>query len=275
MNLSNICTVTATLPPRILVHGQEGTGKTTLAARFPAPIFLQTEDGVPGGLQLMSFGLLAQFSDVRSALAVLATEDHGFRTVVVDSLDKLEGLIWADVCATRHWPSIEAPGYGKGYVEVDIWWRDVLSALDYLRRERGMIVLLIAHSEIMTINDPRTASYTSYQLRLHKRARGLVLDEMDVVAFLATELVIHSENAGFNKTRNRADGGSTRWLHFEGKPAFVAKNRYGLPAKMQISRDFEFGASLASYLPPARTADVSVRQTSRTKGASHHVHGIS
>src|SRR5262245_35231219 len=93
--------VTATLPPRILVHGQEGTGKTTLAARFPRPIFLQTEDGTPAGVTLSSFGLLETYSAVRDALKRLATEEHDFQTVAIDALDELEGMIWADVCATR------------------------------------------------------------------------------------------------------------------------------------------------------------------------------
>jgi hypothetical protein len=43
ISLSNIYTTTAILPPRIIVHGREGSGKTTLAAQFPGPIFLQRD----------------------------------------------------------------------------------------------------------------------------------------------------------------------------------------------------------------------------------------
>jgi hypothetical protein len=249
--LENIRTMTAIFPPRILVHGQEGTGKTTLAAQFPNAIFVQVEDGCPGGLQITSFGLLETYQQVRDALAALASDQHEYQTVVIDALDALEGLIWSDVCMTRGWPSIETPGYGKGYVEVDTWWHDILAGLDFLRRERGMIVLLLAHSAIETINDPRAASYTSYQLRLHKRARGLVQDWADVIGFLASDLVIKSEDAGFSKTRHRADGGSTRWLHTEGRPSFVAKNRYGLPPKILIPKNIDYGATLAAYFPSA------------------------
>jgi hypothetical protein len=49
MNLADIRKFTAQLPPRILIHGAEGVGKTTIASKFPAPIFLQTEDGCPSG----------------------------------------------------------------------------------------------------------------------------------------------------------------------------------------------------------------------------------
>jgi GTPase SAR1 family protein len=57
-SVADIHEATATLPPRILIHGQEGVGKTTLAAKFPKAVFLQTEDGTPAGLRLPTFGLL-------------------------------------------------------------------------------------------------------------------------------------------------------------------------------------------------------------------------
>jgi hypothetical protein len=63
--INDVHIVTATLPPRLLVHGQEGVGKTTPAAKFPTPVFLQLEDGTPAGLELASFGLLSSFADAR------------------------------------------------------------------------------------------------------------------------------------------------------------------------------------------------------------------
>jgi hypothetical protein len=248
MKLADIRTVTATMPPRIIIHGQEGVGKTTLAARFPGPVFLQVEDGCPAGLKIATFGLLTTYQDVLAALAALATEPHEFRTAVIDSVDPLEPLIWADVCKAQGWPSIEAPGYGKGYVVVDTLWRDFLAGLDYLRRERDMIIVLLAHSAVETVNDPRTQAYTSYQLRVHRRARGRIQDWVDAIAFLAPDLHVQTEEVGFGKKRTRADGGSQRWLHFEARPSFVAKNRYGLPAKMPVPVNFDYGA-LAPYFP--------------------------
>ena len=43
-------------------------------------------------------------------------------------------------------------------------------------------------------------NYTSYQLRLHKRARGLIEDAADLIGFLATDVVIKTEQSGFGKT---------------------------------------------------------------------------
>jgi hypothetical protein len=182
-------------------------------------------------------------------MSFLGTEPHDHRTLVVDSLDPLEPLIWREACTANGWASIETPGYGKGYVVADNYWLDFLTGLDFLRRERGMTIVLLAHSAIERIDDPRVASYTSYQLRLHKRARGLVQDWADAILFLAPDLNIQTEDAGFGKKRARADGGSTRWLHCEGRPSFVAKNRYGLPPKIMIPQNLDYGAVLAPFFP--------------------------
>jgi hypothetical protein len=247
--MTQIFRTTAKLPPIIVVHGLPGIGKTTFAQNFPDPVFVQTEDGCPTGLEIATFGLCETFAAVVEALGHLGTQPHDYKTVVIDSLDKLEPLILATVCADRGYASIESPGYGKGWVEADRYWLDFVRGCEWLRRTRGMIIVLIAHSEITTVNDPRVVSYTSYQLRLHKRARALVEDNADLIGFLATDVIIKSEQGGFGKTRARADGGSTRWLHCEGRPAFVAKNRFNMPERVMIPHHFDYQAVLGKFFP--------------------------
>jgi hypothetical protein len=69
-----------------------------------------------------------------------------------------------------------------------------------------------------------------------------------LIGFLATDVVIKNEQIGFGKTRARADGGSTRWLHVEGRPAFVAKNRFGMPERIRIPQPFDF-KELGKFFP--------------------------
>lgn len=239
--------------PRVFIYGPPGFGKTTLASEFPEAAFLQVEDGTPGDLELNSFGHLQTFDEVMQAVSSLYTEDHGYQTVVVDGIDKLEPLVWAKTCERNNWESIESPGYGKGYLAADTEWKDFLEGLNALRRERGMAVVLIGHSAVERFDDPRTQSYSRFDLRLHKRAHAIIEDEMDAILFVNQDASIKLEDQGFNKKRAHADG-SQIWIYAQGRPALNAKNRYGMPPKMIFKKGEGFKA-LAPYLarttPPA------------------------
>jgi len=93
-----------------------------------------------------------------------------------------------------------------------------------------------------------------------------VQDEMDVIAFLAADISVVSEDAGFSKKRNRADGGAVRWLHLEGRPAFVAKSRFDLPPKMLCAKDFDVSTTLAPIFPRVATGSAAVRSITQTGG---------
>ena len=101
-------------PPRLFVYGQEGVGKSLFSASAPNPIFVQTEDGL-GEIDTAKFPLAKNLADVTSAMAALRDEPHDFQTVVLDSADWLERLIWDRVCQDFGVRSIEKAdgGYGR------------------------------------------------------------------------------------------------------------------------------------------------------------------
>jgi hypothetical protein len=251
MSIAEMKQVRSTLPPRILIYGPPKQGKTSLAAEFPNAVFLQVEEGTPGDLELTSFGLLTGFDAVMDALSALYSEEHDRQTVVLDSVDKMEPLIWAKACADNSWSSIEAPGYGKGYVEADRVWRELLDGLNALRRDRAMTVVLIGHSTVTTFPNPAGAEYPRWDIRLHKRAVGLIQDEMDAILMLNQEPAIKTEEQGFGKKRATATGGPARWIYCEGRPSHVAGSRYGMPEK-PLYRKGEGYSQLAQYFPSGR-----------------------
>lgn len=242
----------AEMPPRVLIYGPPGMGKTTLASEFPAPFFVQVEDGTPAGLDLV--GSQPQtFDEIMETISLLYEEDHQFQTLVIDSLDKMQPLLWDAVCRDNNWQSIEAPGYGKGYVATEYRWRELLDGLAALRRDRSMNIVLIAHSDVERFDDPTSVSYSQYQIRLHKSGRKLVEDEVDAILLLKYEASVKEEDQGFNKKRAHAEGGHQRFIYTEGRPAFVAKNRYGMPAKI-VYRPGQGYAELAKFFPAATQA---------------------
>ena len=228
------------MPPRLMVYGTEGIGKSTLASNAPRPIFIQTEDGL-NEIACEKFPLAASVDDVLAALTELGTEQHDYQTVVIDSLDWLERLIWDAVCREFRVSSIEKAdgGYQRGYVHALTHWRKVVDALNALRVGKGLAVILIAHAKVEKFEDPEATTYDRYSPRLHKHACALLTEWCDAVLFATRKIRTQTEDTGFGRTRTiavsvGAEGGE-RVLRTVGGPSCVAKNRYDLPAELPLS----------------------------------------
>ena len=227
------------LPPRVVVHGAQKVGKTTFAAGAFKPVFLPLEDGL-AGLEADAFPLLTSLDQVMEAIEVVKTSEFG--TVVVDSLDWLEPLVWAAACARNNWTSIEQPGYGKGYVEANADWRRFFDALSDLRTHHGKAIVLIAHSAVKRFEAPDVEAFDRYELKLQKGPLGLAIEWADIIGFAQEEMAIKKEKDGFNNMRARGIGTGRRVLHVNSKPSFIAGNRYGLPDTIDLSWNALMGA---------------------------------
>lgn len=234
----------STKPPRIIIHGDPGVGKTTFACSAPAPVVIQTEDGL-GALDVPAFPLARHYDDVMQALGALYQEPHEFRSLVIDSLDWLEPLVWSKTCESLGVASIEEPGYGKGYVEASRWWRQFFQGLTALRDDKGMVIIMTAHSQIVRVEDPLLPAYDRHDLKLHKRAAALAEEYADCIFFGCLETRMVREKKGFSKDeRVRAVSDGARIMHVTGQPAFLAKNRYSLPSPLPLAWD-AFTAALS------------------------------
>ncbi len=247
ISIASLRKVKVDQPPRVLIYGPPKMGKTTLASEFPAPVFLQTEQGESGGLELDSFGHLQTYAEVDEALISLFNETHAFATLVVDSLSELEKLIIAEACKRNGWKNIEQPGYGKGYVAADAIWQEFLTAINMLRSQRGMAVVLIAHASIERFDDPQTQSYSRYDIDLHKNVRALMQREVDAILLVKQDVSLLKEKTSFGGERAIGTGAS-RWIYCEGSPAYTAGNRYNMPDKLLFQPGKGF-AALAPYFP--------------------------
>ena len=201
--------------------GKGGVGKTTLSCEFPGTVMIRTEDGLSTGHDVATWPVRETWADVRLDLYALVSEAHEFHTAVLDSVTALEPLIWDSLCEDNNWETIETPGYGRGYIEADPYWRSLMKAVGMLR-DRGMVVILIAHEEIKTVNDPTNESYDHYQMRLHKRAEAIVRDNLDVLGHLAQRVT----TVGKKDEPKRAVSDDQRVMRLAPNPAWTAKCRY-------------------------------------------------
>lgn len=233
MSLASIQKGRQPKPRRIMIYGVHGIGKSTFGAMAPNPIFVPTEDGI-SDIDTDSFPLAESYEDFLANLTTLATEDHEYQTAVIDSVDWLERLIWDHVCGQHKVKSIEDIGYAKGYTFALQQWSEVLQALNFLRLQKSMTIILIAHAQIEKFDNPETESYDRYSPKLHKKASAIVQEWCDEVLFANYQTFTRNEDQGFGKDRTIATGSGERILRTTERPAHVAKNRCGLPDEIAL-----------------------------------------
>ena len=206
--------------PRLLIYGSEGIGKSTLGANAPKPIFVSTEDGLDQ-IACDSFPLATTFTDAIGHFNALANEKHGYGTVVLDSADWLERLIWDQVCKDFGVKNIEKAdgGFHKGYAHALTYWRQLIDVLSRLRSEKGMISIILAHAKVETFTDPESTAFDRFSPRLHKYATAYLCEWCDAILLATRE---------FSAAKGEKSGGG-RILRCTPSAVGVAKNRYGFP----------------------------------------------
>jgi hypothetical protein len=232
--LNKIITGKTPKPRRLLLYGTHGVGKSTFCANAPSPIFVQTEDGL-GEIECDKFPLATSYEDVTAAMESLYKEQHSYQTVVIDSLDWLERIIWSKVCQKRSVRSIEDISYGKGYVCALTYWEEILAGLEALRNDRGLTVALIAHAKIERYDAPDTDSYDRHMPRLHKLASQLVQEWCDEVLFATYKVYTKQADEDYGRKKAKGVGSGERVLYTSERPAHIAKNRLGLPYEMPLN----------------------------------------
>lgn len=229
MGVLNITRGVVQAPVRGCIYGDEGIGKTTLAVGFPSPIVLDTEDG-SRHLDVARVSI-PDWKSLTLALAELAVDQQGFKTVVIDSADWAEKALAEWLLKSSGKKSIEDFGFGKGYTMLAEHWSRMLASCDQLVAA-GMHVVFVAHAKVVRTSPPdQTDGYDRYELKLSKQVAPALKEWVDVLLFAnyQTRLVEGSDG------RMKAKGGKERILHAEHSAAWDAKNRFGLPAEMPMA----------------------------------------
>jgi hypothetical protein len=137
----------------------------------------------------------ASYDQKITTTAIFLNDEGIYETVVIDSLDWLERMIWDRVCQESGVKSIKKAdgGFAKGYTHALTFWREIVDQLNALRAGRGMVVLLIAHAKVEKFEDPEWSPYDRYSPRLHKHAAALVSEWYDAVLFATRKIRTQTE----------------------------------------------------------------------------------
>lgn len=214
---------------RVGIYGTEGVGKSTFAANFPGAVFIDTE-GSTTHMDVARFDHPEELADVIKQINYVISNADKFGTLVIDTVDWLEKLIFQSVCTEKKIQNIEDLGYGKGYVYAKQKMQEILSMLDQVIA-MGVHVVLVCHSTIRKFELPdEMGSYDRYVLKLNeKNIAPLVKEWVDMLLFVnfKTDIVTASDG----KTK-KAKGGQKRIMYANHSACWDAKNRFGLPDDM-------------------------------------------
>jgi len=234
--------------PRITIYGKPGVGKSTLASQFPVPLFLLTEENGLDGVKKL--GVITEFKQLWSTIKSLLAEDKlPFKTLVIDSISKLDSMVIRYILDTEPLSKNGQPpssinsacgGYGAGFAKAAMIHRSLKAMFDQFQA-KGITVVYISHLDISKYKAPDSEDYDIYTIVMnHNKSREVYIDDVDLVAFCRLKSYTSETESGRVLVRSTSD----RIIHVGANEGHVSKNRYNMPDELTMT----FSA-LAEYIP--------------------------
>lgn len=220
--------------------GEGGLGKTTLAAMFPRPVFIRTEDGSQSlvGADVALFDLATSVDMVMGQIKLLAEQEHEFKTLVIDSITQLNTLIESEIVSgdPKKPASINQAlgGYGAGLLAASDIHRRIREACGELRAKKRMHIIFIAHADNETVDMPDSDPYSRYTIRMNKRSVSHYSDNVDMVGFIKLKRFLKGDSDDKVK---RAISNGERIITCYPVASHISKNRFGISQDLPFTFD--------------------------------------
>ncbi|MGT2934246.1 ATP-binding protein [Streptococcus catagoni] len=218
---------------RVVIYGPEGIGKSSFAAQFPEPLFIDTEGSTDNMDVARMEDKPTSYTMLKNQIAFIKANPTCCKTLIIDTIDWAESLIVEDVCAQHGKKGIEDFGYGNGYTYVREEMGRFLNLLQDLI-EVGINIVLTAHAQMRKFEQPdEMGAYDRYELKLGKKTSSqtapLVKEWADMVLFANYKTVVMTSD-----TKKKKATGGQRVIYTQHHPAWDAKNRHGLPPELPL-----------------------------------------
>lgn len=220
-------------PQKVVIYGVEGIGKSTLAAQFPDPVFIDVEGGTA---QLDIARINPDENDpdkpwnwklFMDTLKEVAKTKDLCKSIVIDTADWAEKLCISYILKRDGKRSIESYGYGKGYTVLKEEFQKFLDVCDSIITS-GKNVVITAHAIMRKQELPDEAgAFDRWEMKLSKQVSPLLREWSDTLLFLNYQTkTIQDGDGKFAKTKA---SGERRVIYTTHTAILDAKNRYGLP----------------------------------------------
>lgn len=250
-------TTTDGLPPIITIYGLDGVGKTGFALGAPDVAYAPTEPRF-GHYEVTNlfqstddpYRVCGGYDDMVTSAEALLTQEHGFKTFVLDSADHFEPQVWQRVIEA--YPTTEKGktvnditdyGWGDGFVKAKEAWIYLFDLLNRLRREKGMAIIIIAHYQIKVESLADMDEIGQFQIKLNKQAASYIREISDIVVFAKLKQFTREVGEG-DKKKKQATGNAERILVCQPSLAYTVKNSFDMPAELPLDWD-----TFAQYIP--------------------------
>lgn len=253
--MMNITTGIQNKPVKAVIYGPEGIGKSTFAAQFPQPLFIDTE-GSTTRLNVARTDAPTSLAMLSSMLDELKQNMCGYKTLVIDTADWAERLCTKTVCEKNQKSGIEEFGYGKGFTYVYEEMGRILNQLTDIW-EHGTNIVITAHAAIRKFEQPdEMGAYDRWELKLINAPKcnvcAMVKEWADLVLF--ANYKTYSVAVDKDGKKHKAQGGE-RVMYTTHNPCWDAKNRFDLAPELP----FEFG-QIAHIFAPQQAVQMPVQQ---------------
>lgn len=188
---------------KMLVYGQAGAGKTTLALSAPRPLLLDFDGGI-GRVNISHMTDTVQVSTWQDALDVLKEDLSDYETIVVDTVSKMIEAITNHICGSRQ-PRLQ--DWGKINGEFQSFTRSIAAL--------GKHVVYVAQRDSVTSDDGNTI----YTPSMRAKNLSAIVADIDLLGYLETRVI---------------NGQRQRTITFDPTERNEGKNTCNLPGVMVI-----------------------------------------
>jgi hypothetical protein len=228
---------------RVLIYGDGGLGKTTLAASMRRPLFLDVNAGSAGfDVARYTFDDAGRMKpqnldELLAALRDIAKNAPGtFDTLAIDVLSDIEPLVHEVVIKRAKVAHINDGilGFNNGVKAAVDEWRRVAADLEAVQAA-GLDVVLLDHFDVKKEKNPQGADYGRAMPKIDAHASKFLHTWCDFVFFVEVEAILVSDSLDERKAKKQfATSAGRRLLHARPAAEYLAKSRPELPDPIEL-----------------------------------------